>query len=203
MWNRTRKRDRWGQKRYEARPEDERVEVNAPELRIVPEPLWRRARERLQERQRHYLKATGGQRHGRPQRDVDSKYLLPGFARCAACGGGLCVRSRSHGGHRAYLYGCTAFWKRGRTVCPNNLEVNMGAMDDAVLTALAGDVLAPDIVDEVVTGALAALRPTSADHTRRALKREQQKVEAEAARLTEAIALGGALPPGGACAARC
>ena len=45
VWNRTRKRDRRGQKRYEARPEDERVEVNAPELRIVPVNVARRIAE--------------------------------------------------------------------------------------------------------------------------------------------------------------
>ena len=71
----------------------------------------------------------------------------------------------------------------------------MNAMDDAVLTALAGEVLAPDVVDDVVARALAALRPTSADDTRRALERERRKVETEASRLSEAIALGGALPP--------
>ena len=36
VWNRSRKRDQWGQKRQEARPEAEWVDVDAPELRIVP-----------------------------------------------------------------------------------------------------------------------------------------------------------------------
>ena len=195
VWNRSRKRDQWGQKRQEARPEAQWVEVDAPELRIVPEPLWRRTQERLQERRRHYLKATGGQRHGRPRRDVDSKYLLPGFASCAACGGGMCVRSRSHGGHRAYLYGCTAHWKRGRTICQNNLEVKMEATNDAVLTALAGDVLAPDVVDEVVAGVIEAMRPSQWQRAKKDIERERQRIDTEIERLTEAIVMGGALAP--------
>ena len=141
------------------------------------------------------MKATGGQRHGRPRRDVDSKYLLPGFARCALCGGGMCVRSRSHGGHRSYLYGCTAHWKRGRRVCPNNLEVNMKAMNDALLTSLAGEVLAPDIVDEVVTGVVQAMRPAQWQRAKKDIERERRRLDSEIERLTEAIAMGGPLTP--------
>ena len=195
VWNRSRKRDQWGQKRQQARPEEEWLKVDAPELRIVPEPLWKRALGRLSEKRTQYLKATGGRRYGRPRRDVDSKYLLPGFARCATCGGGMCVRSRSHGGHRAYLYGCTAYWKRGRTVCPNNLEVSMEAVDGAVLTALAGDVLGPDVVDEIVAGVLLALRPQQSDRARCIRERERQRVGNEVERLTDAIAVGGELAP--------
>ena len=100
VWNRTRKRDQWGQHRQHARPEEEWLEVDAPELRLVSESLWRLVQGRREERRARYFQATGGKRFGRPPRDVDSKYLLPGFARCARCGGGMCVRSRSHGGHR-------------------------------------------------------------------------------------------------------
>ena len=105
VWNRTRKRDQWGQRRQRPRPEEDWLEVDAPALRIVPESLWAAVQVRRQERRERYLKTTGGRTFGRPGRDVDSKYLLPGFARCSNCGGGMCVRSRSHGGHRAHLYG--------------------------------------------------------------------------------------------------
>jgi site-specific DNA recombinase len=37
LWNRTRKRDTWGQKRQSERPEPEWLRVEAPDLRIVPE----------------------------------------------------------------------------------------------------------------------------------------------------------------------
>jgi site-specific DNA recombinase len=195
VWNRSRKRDRWGQTRQHARPEAEWIGVDAPELRIVPEPLWQAAQARRDEKRAKYLKATGGQRHGRPRRDVDSKYLLPGFARCTECGGGLCVRSRSHGGHRMYFYGCTSYWKRGRTVCPNNLEVRMQDIDDAVLTALAGELLAPDVVGEVVSGVLQAFKPEASDKAREQLEHERQRLDAEIERLAEAIAVGGELSP--------
>ena len=193
VWNRTRKRDRWGQHRQHARPEEEWLEVAAPDLRIVSESLWRSVRDRREERRAQYLKATGGKRFGRPRRDVDSKYLLPGFARCARCGGGMCVRSRSHGGHRAYLYGCTSYWKRGRTVCLNSLEIGMGDADEAVLAAVSGAVLAPDVVDDVVAGVLAGLGPEQSDRVRRECRRERERLETEIERLTDAIESGGEL----------
>ena len=193
VWNRTRKRDPSGQHRQQARPEHEWLEVEAPALRIVPEALWRSVRARRAERRGQYLQATGGKRFGRPRRDVDSKYLLPGFARCARCGGGMCVRSRSHGRHRAYRYGCTSYWKRGRTVCPNSLEIGMGDADAAVLAAVAGVVLAADIVDEVVDGVLAAFRPEQSDRVRRDQERKRATLAGEIERLTDAIEAGGEL----------
>ena len=71
----------------------------------------------------------------------------------------------------------------------------MRLADDAVLSALAGEILAPDIVDEVVAGVIAGLRPERSDRTRQRLEREQQRLDAEIERLTEAIAVGGELAP--------
>ena len=70
----------------------------------------------------------------------------------------------------------------------------MGDADAAVLAAVSGAVLAPDVVDEVVAGALAALGPEQADRARRGRQRERAKIEAEMERLTDAIAAGGELP---------
>jgi hypothetical protein len=105
----------------------------------------------------------------------------------------MCVRSRSHGGHRAYFYGCTSYWQRGRTVCANNLELRMATADGAVLSAVAGVVLAPDIVDEVVAGVLANLRSEQSGQARRARELELQKRESEIERLLSAIETGGDL----------
>jgi Recombinase zinc beta ribbon domain len=43
---------------------------------------------------------------GRPERSLDSPYLLTGFARCAICGGSLFVRRRTSRGHGRTYYGC-------------------------------------------------------------------------------------------------
>ena len=66
----------------------------------------------------------------------------------------------------------------------------MAAADEAVLSAVAGVVLAPDIVDEVVTGVLANLRLEQSGQARRTCERELEKREAEIERLVNAVETG-------------
>ena len=73
VWNRTRKRDQWGQKHQRRRPESEWITVDAPELRIVPEELWAAAHARLADARKVYLRDTRGQLWGRPPVGVEAK----------------------------------------------------------------------------------------------------------------------------------
>jgi site-specific DNA recombinase len=125
VWNKTRKRNAWGQAKREARNAGEWFSVPAPELRIVPEDLWTKVHERMEQAKAVYLRGTKGQLYGRPAAGVESKYLLSGLARCATCNGSMYVKSRSHGRKRAYFYGCTSFHLRGSAVCTNSVEVPM------------------------------------------------------------------------------
>jgi DNA invertase Pin-like site-specific DNA recombinase len=177
-WNRTRKRNQWGVQHQAARPAADLVQVQAPQLRIVSEADWIAAHRRLDRSRAQYERDTHGQR--RPHRDRDSKYLLPGFGRCALCRGGLHVRSRSHGRRRAFFYACTSHYNCGPEVCPHVEQWPMEAIDREVLAAIAGDVLKPELVDEVVAAAgtmfEASLRSDDRDQRRRdleAVEREQ------------------------------
>ena len=87
---------RWGQQQQAARPEQDWIRHTAPALRIVLEELWSAAHNRLDHSRARHLRHTNGQLWGRP-RSVESRYLLPGFARCAVCGGVMHVRTRDHG----------------------------------------------------------------------------------------------------------
>ena len=69
----------------------------------------------------------------------------------------------------------------------------MVAADEAVLAAVAGVVLAPEIVDEVVAGVLANLRSERSGQARHTHERELEKREAEIERLVDAIEAGGDL----------
>ncbi len=66
-WNKTAKRDAWGQKAPHARPAAEWIVVTKPELQIVSDDLWAAAHARLQCTHGAYLRATKGQRWGRPR----------------------------------------------------------------------------------------------------------------------------------------
>jgi DNA invertase Pin-like site-specific DNA recombinase len=50
IWNRTKKRDTWGQQRQHDRPTSEWLAVEQEHLRIVPEALWQTAHERISAR---------------------------------------------------------------------------------------------------------------------------------------------------------
>jgi site-specific DNA recombinase len=183
VWNRTRKRDGWGQQNRRNRPPAEWLTIPAPELRIVSESLWQAAHRERDKRQSQY--AAGG------RRDRFSDYLLSGFARCAECGGGFASHSRTYGRHRVLFYACTSHWKRGDTVCRNGLVGQMDAIDAEVLETLKTDILKPAIVERAIQLALEQLQPTRQDNTRDRLTRELAAVRATCERLADAIERGG------------
>lgn len=193
-WNKSRKRDQWGQQRQQARPAGEWLSIPAPELRIVSDELWSAAHARSVRRSAS-LTASGP--HLARTRDRDSKYLLSGFARCGVCGGTLSAASRSHGSTqgrwRVFFYGCLAHHKRGPEVCSNGLYGRMDTLDRAVLGKLGSDVLRPDIVDAVIAGVLEAKRPKANPDNGAEVTAELATLDREIGRLTEAIATGGQL----------
>ena len=192
-WNRSKKRDQWGQHHQVARPTSEWLRCAAPHLRIVSDDVWNAAHARLRGIRSHLMKASSG-RVGARARDVDSRYLLAGFARCGTCGGAIGVVSRRRSGtNRRYAYGCLIYNKRGAHVCSNRLTLPIDRVDRAVLATLAADVLKPAIVDAVIEGVLDALEPRAQVKAARTYRAELTRVDAELARLTEAIAAGGTL----------
>jgi site-specific DNA recombinase len=193
VWNQTRKRDRWGQHRQAPRPDAEWLRQEHPELRIVSDALWTAAHSRLKGIRAH-LASMGSRLAVRHARDVDSKYLLTGFARCT-CGASFSALSRHHGTQRVFFYGCLAHYKRGRTVCDNGMVKRMDLIDEAVsrtlLRMLGGDVLRPAVTNAVIEGVLEAMSPKSMAVGLDRQRAELGTVEREIARLTEAIATGG------------
>lgn len=160
------------------------MQVSAPELRIISDDLWERAQARFIQRRRKF--ATG-----RP--DIESLYLLSGFATCGACGGGLAVHSRPHGRQRRHFYACTNHWKRGDRACANNLVAPLQPLEEEVLGKLEADICHPDAIEEAIRVALAEFAPVRNDEQRAALVAELATVQQECGRLTEAIARGGPL----------
>ena len=192
-WNKTRKRNKWGQQQQKDRPEGEWVHVPAPELRIVDDELWQAAHARLNAARAVYLRGTNGRRFGRPALGNPSPYLLTNLAACAVCGGPLRVRTRSHGSERARFYGCAGYHERGKTVCTNQADVPMAEADWVVLEALLDDVVTPDVVNDAVSEALSLIQADSGDHGLESVDGELFRVGEERSRLVSAIASGGAL----------
>lgn len=81
QWNRTRKRDNWGQKRRRDRPAAEWIVAEVDALRIVPEELWSAAQTQMQIWVDRYSRfragADGGQPDGRARTKVLPQWLRP------------------------------------------------------------------------------------------------------------------------------
>ena len=145
VWNQTRKRDRWGQQHQHARPEAEWMRVPAPHLRIVSDDLWRAAQARREARRRRQTDTAPAV--AVRSRDVEARYLLTGFGRCAVCGGVWRGHTRDHGREQVRFYGCANHAKRGARVCSNGMVARTAAIDAEVLATLAEDVLRPTVID--------------------------------------------------------
>jgi site-specific DNA recombinase len=195
LWNQTHKRDSWGHVHQQARPEDQWVRVCAPELRIVSEELWRAAHQRIASASAVYLRGTDGRLWGRPATGIESKYLLPGIAKCAICGGGLLALSRSHGRKRVHFYACSSYHQRGTSVCANGVHDPMVKLDAAVVTAFERQLLGPGMVDEIIEAAVRKLPLAVKDveQDRAATAAAVARIEAEIVNLTAAVAAGGEL----------
>jgi hypothetical protein len=198
VWNRIRKRDVWGLKRYLPRPAREWVRLEAPELRIIDDALWAAAHRRLEDTRASYLWATNGRLNGRAPaaKAIESKYLLTGFAQCAICGGSMMARSRDYGSRRRYGYLCGYHHQRGRTVCVNGLEAPMDTTDHAVLASVERDLLRPEIVERAIELAIDELRPDgdTLNQRRADILAEMRRLDSELSHLTSAVAGGGDLP---------
>src|SRR6266508_4965257 len=193
VWNRSRRRNQWGQQQQQPRASDEWLTVPAPALRIVEDAAWQAAQDRRASLRRQFDQTTG--RRVRSHGSRESGHLLTGFARCAVCGGALTVTTRSHGKNteRMRCYSCLAYHKRGTVICGNNLALPVDRVDDAVLSAIGDDVLRPAVVQAVIDGVLDAFAPAAVSEQLEELRTEAAALDRELARLTDAIARGGNL----------
>jgi site-specific DNA recombinase len=196
VWNRTERVIRRGERQKRPRAADEWLRVEAPALRLVPEPLWLAAHERLAGTRAAYLRVRNGAAGGRPVNGAAGRYLLTGLGQCGACGAGMFVHTHGPRGGGVPTYGCMAYHTRGRTVCANNLEVPLEATDHAVLKAVEHDVLSVAVLETALFKAMEALQPQAnvADSREQGLREELARLEAETGRLAAAIAAGGDLP---------
>jgi site-specific DNA recombinase len=193
VWNQTRKRDPWGRQRQTTRPAEDAIRIEAPELRIIAEDVWTAVHARLSKRRAVYLTSTGGRAMGRPVAGTVSPYLLTGMVACGQCGGSLVVQSMPRGRRRDPRMTCWHYMTRGLRGCTNGHRPSLAPLEQVVLDAITDDVLTPVVVERAIALAMAELEaPTVVDSLRDDVSRELTEIDAELARLTAVVALGGA-----------
>ncbi len=103
-----------GHIRYTPQPEETWISTYVPELRIIPQNLWERVRNR---RHAEYLIRAGrGSRRRKP---------LTGLVTCAGCGKPVHVLGRER-------YQCSTLRKEGRAACPSARPAGVALIEDAL-----------------------------------------------------------------------
>ncbi len=156
-----------GRRRSALNPESDWIVTPAPDLRIVPEPLWLA----VQAKRRALAEIGALSQRRRPKR------LLSGLLRCGACGSPMNIVTRAY-------FGCSAARETG--MCGQRRYLRGDVLDRRVLEGLKRNLLSPDLVAEAVRAFHEEARTRQADTDRRRL--ELGKDLAEARRRGERIA---------------
>lgn len=147
----------------------------APDLRIITDDLWERTRARM----------ASPQREGGRGKGARPTTLFGGLLRCAHCGGAVVAVS-------GVEYGCAARKDRGTAVC-QGVRAKRTETDARLLALVRDTMLNPAAIAEMhaqFKAALRAVRSGSAG-SREATAKRLRDVDAEIARLVDAIAAVG------------
>ena len=88
------------------------------------------------------------------------------------------------------FYGCSAYHRKGRTVCSNGLTLPADVLEGAVLGAVEEVLLAPGVVEAAIDRAIARIASDTSEDRLTALTQEIDRVQAELTRLVDAVASG-------------
>lgn len=152
------------------------VTADAPELRIIDQPLWDAAAARLDAQ-------AGIPRHmtRRPKR------MLAGLVRCGSCGGPIIIIGTES-------WGCARRKESGD--CINNRTIMTAPLERRVIAAITSDLLQPETVaayvEEYHRAMAEAARLKNAGRADR--QHELGRLNARCQQLAEAIAQGGNIP---------
>ncbi len=112
--------------------ESEWVLHDLPELRIVQQDVWGRAKARHANIKSDRVTNTPNRLHERQR----GKYLFSGLTQCARCRGGYSMIS-------ADLVGCSA--ARNKGTCGNRFNIRRDELEGRVLRALKGHLMDPEL----------------------------------------------------------
>jgi DNA invertase Pin-like site-specific DNA recombinase len=162
VWNRLAysKDPETGRRRSRQRVDTERIVKELPELRIVSQVLWERAKAR---------RATLDQRRvGEPDTTKSApfwskqrpRYLFSGLMRCGLCGGGYSKSGAS-------TFACSTARNKGPTACTNRMSIRVDALEDSVLGALRERLMGPGPIPGLRSGVRRGMEPAPGRECRR------------------------------------
>jgi site-specific DNA recombinase len=191
IWNRSRfvKVPGTNKRRRKMRDQSEWIQIERPELAVVPAELWDRVQARLN---LHGAKPAEGRRRGLFARGFTSPYLFSGLLKCGECGANLIVGTGG-GTHKHKKYVCANYFNRG--TCGNDLYIRRDVLEERLLGRLQSELLRPEVIDYAVSEFGRQLRThlLSLSGDLSELRRRKEKLDREIQRFVAAIAQGGQL----------
>jgi hypothetical protein len=156
-----------------------------PELRIVPDDFWAAVRQRQADLDRRTPSPTAPGTRAPFWSQQRPRYLFSGLMRCGACGGGFSKVSAQH-------FGCSTAREKGTTLCANRLTVRRDTLEAAVLGALRGRLMDPELFAAFVAAFTAEWNRLQAEAAagRDAKRQELERIGRQIGRLVDAIAKG-------------
>ena len=138
VWNRLcyRKDPSTGKRRSRLNPQKDWIIKEVPELRIVPQDVWDKAKARQHQMQRHTRPDAMHNQFWRMQRP---RYLLSGLVKCGQCGS----RYTKYGRNRFACAGA-----RDRATCSNYLTIHGDEIEGAILAGLKERLMEPALLEE-------------------------------------------------------
>ena len=171
IWNRQRfvKDPITGKRQARMNPSSEWITEDLPDLRIIDQDIWDRAKAR-----------QAGNHSPRPERTRRPKFLLSGLLKCGCCGHGYIIISHD-------TYGCARHRDRG--TCTNGHKIKRESLERVVFELLQHELLSEEMIDEYLTAYRAEYnaQQMTRDSERQPLEAQLQKTTASIARLIKAI----------------
>jgi len=191
VYGKTRKKNKWGAEHYHRLPRADWRWMPGCAPAIVDPAVWD-AVAAMKKVRSDRLKANGGGKGGM-LRDGESKYTFSGFARCAECGGTMFVKPRrkSIRDPGGLVYACSSYqrgWARAGRKCTNATRVPIGAVDDAIVSAILNTLRVHFDPAHIADRILADLERRQSQAGVARLKAEIKRVERERDNLARAIA---------------
>jgi site-specific DNA recombinase len=200
VWNKTRflKDPESGRRRAVARPVEEWVRTERPELRIVDAETWQAAQQRAVDVRDAFGFAPGAP-VGRASRAYSPR-LLSGLVTCGVCGANLVGQTtrRVKKSGRVYsyrTYRCGAAATKGSSVCAHGASYRADRLESQVIDRFR-TATSPRMIDALVALVNTALHSAidRRDETVERIKREIADLERKTGNLVRFIADGGRAP---------
>lgn len=164
-----------GKRTYSARPREEWIVVDKPELRLVSDDVVRRVRERQRSKRHMTSEEAAGSKA--------AKYLFSGLLQCGECRASFVLVANGR-------YGCAAHRTRGKHVCSNAKTVSRLIVEDRLLRQIKSQLLSGESIQQFKAKAAALLEQhISEDHVA-GLRRERQNAERRRINVLKAIQEG-------------